>query len=134
MLVAAAVTLAACVHNFRLKPGPVQWYDGPARAADSVAVLENATTMYIESVDHRSLRRYSLNEDVVWIQLLPGRHTFVAGPAERGGYSSTESLEVSFLAQTGHRYRVSRRTSGGSGGLGWDLVLTDLTTGREEAL
>lgn len=99
--------------------------------APSVAILENDFSMYLESVDHQSLRRWSLTQDVIQVQLLPGQHTFVAGPAARAGFVSSVSVEVGFLAVAGHRYRVSSHIVSGSSDPGWEPVLTDMTTGKQ---
>jgi hypothetical protein len=108
-------------------------YDGPRLPPSSVAILENARDTYLMSVDGRSLQRWSHTRDIVRVELLPGPHTFVAGPSARSGFRDVSGLavEVSFVAEAGHVYRVSRTITGGAARPEWTLLLTDVTTGRQ---
>jgi hypothetical protein len=129
---ATLLGLASCMQGgLNLTPGPVKLYEGPDQPAASVALIENDPNMYLASVDGQSLRRWSHNRDVITVQVLPGKRTIVAGPSARAGYVSMDAVRIEFVAEAGHRYVVSRRTTGGSAGGAWVAVFTDMTTGKE---
>src|SRR5688572_9843063 len=103
------ISVTACVHGFSLTPGPIKLYEGPDLPITSVALIENDRNMFLESVDGRSLRRWSQTRDVLTIQVLPGKHAVVAGPSVRAGVISTDGVRLEFGAAPGRRYTRSLR-------------------------
>ena len=128
----APLCLTACLQGgVSLTPGPVKLYEGPSQPAESLAIIENDSAMFLVSIDGQSMRRWAQNRSVVTVHVLPGSRILVAQPSRRGGFESTDAVRIEFLAQAGHRYVISRRIGGGTASTTWTPVLTDMTTGKE---
>ena len=102
MLGAVAALLAGC------PSGPtfvVQQYAGPQRPAYSVAVLRvnGNEDVRLLVLDGKDVAAPILEDGRLHIELLPARHTLVAGRAT----SNDASEAVAFVAEAGRVYRVA---------------------------
>ncbi|MGC4091052.1 MAG: hypothetical protein QM756_24890 [Polyangiaceae bacterium] len=83
----------------------LQQYDGPARAADSVAIVrfEGSGTVDMVSIDGASADAHVPEDARLHVEVLPGKH--VLGVANRAAPSGPPR-RVAFLAEAGRTYRV----------------------------